>query len=59
MGFSALREEIARMVRDGFTSGYYPTWSLEAAHDVLEDESAIEHIASLIEEGFTSGYEPV
>jgi hypothetical protein len=50
------REEIARLVQEGYTSGIDPHWRLDA--DDMEDDLARQEIARLIREGYTSGYEP-
>lgn len=46
-------ETIAQLVREGFTRGYEPTWSIE-----IENDENIDIIADMIEEGYTSGYYP-
>ena len=53
-----VREVIAGLLRQGYTSGHYPHWTLEFDPDADDRESLLEHIASLIDEGFTSGYHP-
>lgn len=45
-------EEVARLIREGYTSGYYPTWTLKTTIDIGDNQ---EHIASLVEQGYTSG----
>lgn len=45
-------EEVARLIREGYTSGYYPTWKLKTTIDIGDNQ---EHIASLVEQGYTSG----
>ncbi|MDO6628673.1 hypothetical protein [Bacillus thuringiensis] len=51
-------ETIASLVKEGYTSGYYPNWVLKCnSHDELNDMD-LEYIGELIEKGFTSGYEP-
>ena len=44
------------MIREGYTSGFEPTWSLEITDiegDI--DEATENEIARLVEEGYTSG----
>ena len=54
-----VRETVAGLIREGYTSGHYPHWTLHLGSDAEEDrESLLEHIASLIEDGYTSGYHP-
>ncbi|MBK1666437.1 hypothetical protein CKO28_00085 [Rhodovibrio sodomensis] len=56
-----VREVIAGLIREGYTSGHYPHWILHCTPDdpdADDRESLFEHIASLIEQGYTSGYHP-
>ena len=53
-----LLEHIARLIRGGFTSGYYPHWNLDVTKEVSDDDAAMDYIAKLIEDGCTSGYYP-
>ena len=49
-------QEVARLIREGYTSGFEPTWSLEITDiegDI--DEATENEIARLVEEGYTSG----
>ena len=55
--FGPYDEDVADMVRDGYTSG--DGWSLETNVDLSEDEDAAYEIARLISGGCTSGYGPV
>lgn len=54
---------ISNLIKEGYSSGYYPTWQLNVDHDNCNDEEhtkeqRMEYIASLVKEGFTSGYYP-
>jgi hypothetical protein len=48
--------EVARLIKEGYTSGFNPTWSLEIT-DIEGDieETTQEEIARLVGEGYTSG----
>jgi len=49
-------QEVARLIRDGYMSGFEPTWSLEITDiDGDIDEPTEEEIARLVEQGYTSG----
>jgi hypothetical protein len=49
-------KEIARLIREGNTSGYEPNWSLEAKLEEGEpDEVDLDHIAGLVEAGYVEG----
>ncbi|HIB83122.1 MAG TPA: hypothetical protein EYO59_00565, partial [Chromatiaceae bacterium] len=49
-------EEVAKLIREGYMSGYYPTWNLKITNiDGDLDENSEEHIANLVEEGYHSG----
>ena len=49
-------QEVARLIREGYFSGFEPTWSLEITDiDGDIDEPTQEEIARLVEEGYTSG----
>ena len=49
---------IASLVEEGYTSGYYPNWSIEIEEDDNEEDVRLEEISRLIREGYTSGYYP-
>lgn len=51
-------EYIASLVKDGYTSGYYPTWSTTVERDEERLEEQFNYISHLIGQGFTSGYYP-
>jgi len=51
-------EEIARLVKEGYTSGVEPSWSIDYPYELRDDDVALNEIARLIREGYTSGYEP-
>ena len=49
-------EEVARLIKEGYTSGYYPTWHLKITNIEGDlDEASEEHIAELVKQGYTSG----
>ena len=49
-------QEVARLIRGGYMSGFNPTWSLEITDiDGDIDESTEEEIARLVEQGYTGG----
>ena len=49
-------QEVARLIREGYMSGFEPSWSLEITDiDGDIDDATIEEIARLVEEGYTSG----
>ena len=49
-------EEVARLIKEGYTSGYYPTWHLQITDIEGDlDESSEQHIAELVKQGYTSG----
>lgn len=52
------RTYIAKLLRQGYTSGNYPKWRIIAETCVLEDDAAIQTIAKLIEEGNREGHYP-
>jgi hypothetical protein len=54
--FGPYDEDVADMIRDGYTSGR--NWSLDTEIDFSEDEDAAYEIARLIAGGNTSGYNP-
>lgn len=49
---------IASLVEEGYTSGYYPTWSITIEEDDNDEEIRLNYIAKLIREGYTNGYDP-
>lgn len=51
-------EHIASLVEQGYTSGYYPNWSITIEEDENDEDIRLEYIANLIREGYTNGYEP-
>ena len=49
-------EEVSRLIKEGYTSGYYPTWHLQITDIEGDlDESSEQHIAELVKQGYTSG----
>jgi antirestriction protein len=49
-------QEVARLIREGYFSGFYPSWYLKITDiegDI--DEATEQEIARLVEEGYTSG----
>jgi hypothetical protein len=48
---------ISEQIKQDFTSGYYPFWSLSLKGFSVSDlsESSVEYIASCVAKGFTSG----
>ncbi len=49
-------QEVARLIRGGYMSGFEPTWSLEITDiDGDIDEATENEIARLVEDGYTSG----
>jgi|LakMenEpi03Aug12_release.lakeMendotaPanAssembly.Ray.scaffolds.fasta_scaffold767603_2 hypothetical protein len=48
---------ISELIKQDFTSGYYPFWSLSLQGFSVSDlsESSIEHIANCVARGFASG----
>jgi hypothetical protein len=55
-GFGPYDEDVADMIRDGYTSGQ--RWKLDTAIDLEKDDDARHEIARLISGGYTSGYGP-
>ena len=51
-------EYISELVKQGYTSGYEPTWSIDIEEDENEEDVRLQEIARLIREGYTSGYNP-
>jgi hypothetical protein len=47
---------VAGLIKQGYTSGVHPAWTLKIAADASDDDR--EHIAKLVSEGFTSGAHP-
>lgn len=51
-------EVISDLIRQGYTSGYQPNWSLNInifEPDIEMDDMSYDHIANLVKDGFTSG----
>lgn len=51
------REEVAHLIRKGYTSGRDPRWTIRYSfdHNAPDADSRIEEIADLIEEGHDNG----
>jgi len=43
-----LLKHIAKLIDEGYTSGYYPHWSIEKTEDESERQSKIEHIKKVL-----------
>lgn len=54
--FGPWDEDVADMIRDGYTSGQ--RWSLTTDIDLDDNDAAAHEIARLVGEGYTSGIEP-
>ena len=53
-----LLEYIAELVKEGYTSGMCPTWSIEIEEDEESEEVRLQEIVRLIKEGYTCGMCP-
>ena len=49
---------ISDLVEEGYTSGFYPTWSIVIEENEENEDIRLQEVARLIREGYVCGFYP-